>query len=100
MMPSGVQATSVGRFWTSRPTFSGWNPSTSLSGSIASKTTCSAVGPSPDGSGDCTRIPSQSGLVLRSDTIASTSSSPEVAGSRNRSARRPDSPADFSLFRT
>ena len=34
MTPDGVQAASVARFCTSRPTLIGWKPSTSLSGRI------------------------------------------------------------------
>jgi hypothetical protein len=52
MMPAGVQATSVGRFWTSRPTLSAPNPSTSLSEAMASNTRCCAPAPIPLGSGD------------------------------------------------
>ena len=45
MTPDGVQAASVARFCTSRPTLIGWKPSTSLSGSIASNTRRSASAP-------------------------------------------------------
>ena len=34
MMPAGVHARRTARFWTSRPTFCGLNPSTSFSGAI------------------------------------------------------------------
>ena len=36
MMPAGVQETNPGRPLSRRPTLSGWNPSTSLRGSMAS----------------------------------------------------------------
>ena len=52
MTPAGVQATSLGRFCTSKPTLSALKPSTSLSGAIVSKTRCSAPAPIAFGKGD------------------------------------------------
>ena len=100
MMPEGVQATSDARPCTSRPTFVGWKPSTSFAGSIASKTRRSASAPISFGSGDCTRMPSCTSLRFKRSTSRSRSSMLAVAGSRSRSARIPDSPADFILLPT
>ena len=44
-MPDGVHGISRARPCTSRPTFVGWKPSTSLAGSIASNTRCAASAP-------------------------------------------------------
>ena len=73
-------------------------PSTSLSGRIASNTRRSASAPIAAGSGDCTRMPSCTSLAFRRSTTSSSSSSDADAGSDSRSARRPASPADFSLL--
>ncbi len=54
MIPAGVHGTKRGRFWTRRPTFSGWNPSTSFSGRTASRTRWASTW---RGRGSCTRIP-------------------------------------------
>ncbi len=51
----------------------GVKPSTSLAGSIASRTRVSASSPMPAGSGDCTRIPSMSSRPFSAATVASTS---------------------------
>ena len=75
MTPDGVHATSVARFCTSRPTLIGWNPSTSLSGRIASNTRRSASAPIAAGSGDCTRMPSCTSLRFSRSTTASRSAS-------------------------
>src|SRR5262245_51632571 len=96
MMPEGVAGATAARFWTSRPTLTGWNPSTSLSGRIASKTRRSAASPSAGGSGDWTRMASWTSLRFSRSTTASSWSSVVVAGSRSRSARTPTSPAAFT----
>ena len=67
-------ARSAARPWTSRPTFCGWKPSTSLSGSIASNTRCAVgLGAMAAGSGDCTRMPSHRRIRLSVSTSARTS---------------------------
>ena len=59
MTPAGVHGANPSRFCTTRPAEIGLKPSTSLAGSIASNTCCSASLPSDFGSGDCTRMPSK-----------------------------------------
>ena len=89
------------RFCTSRPTLIGWKPSTSLSGDRSRRTRAARRRrPSPPAAATapgCRR-------ARRCDSAArprrSRSSSDAVAGSRSRSARRPLSPADFSLLPT
>ena len=100
MMPEGVPGTRAGRFCTSRPTLTGWKPSTSLAGSMASKTCCSASAPIPSGSGDCTRTASTASAALNRATIAMTSSRLASAGRRSRSARMPSASQARTLFRT
>ena len=86
MMPAGVQGTKRARFCTSRPTFSGWNPSTSFAGSTRSRT---RVASTCGGSGSCTRMPWMSRLRLYSSTTAATSSVVAVAAIRRVSLSRP-----------
>ena len=62
--PDGVHGIRCARPCTSRPTLTGWKPSTSLAGSIASKTCCAAPFPIAAGSGDCTRMPSCTSLAF------------------------------------
>src|SRR5579872_133397 len=68
--PAGVHGTRPGRWVERKPTFMGWNPSTSFPGSTARSTffesTCG-------GSGNCTRMPSISSRRLRSSISASNS---------------------------
>jgi hypothetical protein len=79
MIPAGVQATKRGRFCTRRPTFSGWNPSTSLPGSTRRRTRAVSTA---GGSGVWTRIPWISPRALNPCTTAATSSVVALAGSR------------------
>ena len=67
--PAGVQGTKRARFCSSRPTFTGWKPSTSFSGRTASSTRCAST---CAGSGSCTRMPWISGRRFRLSTAAST----------------------------
>ena len=81
MTPEGVQATSAERPCTSRPTLVGCRPSTSFAGSIASNTRRSASGPISFGSGDCTRMPSCTSLLVQPrSTRRNSSSTLAVAG--------------------
>ena len=98
--PDGVPGAKAGRFCVSRPTLTGLNPSTSLAGSMASNTCCSASAPMPSGSGDCTSTPSTSADALNRATIARTSSNAAVAGRRRRSARMPSASQARTLLRT
>ena len=68
MTPDGVQAASVARFCTRRPTLIGWKPSTSLPGSMTSNTRRSASAPIAAGSGDWTRMPSCTSLWFNCST--------------------------------
>ena len=97
MTPDGVQGARPGVCCTSRPTFSGWNPSTSFAGSIASKMRRSASSPIPAGSGDCTRMPSTSGSALKASTTRSASSNAADAGRRSSAVPIP-SPSPWRIL--
>ncbi len=87
--PMGVHGTSalaVAPPASSPTTLTGWNPSTSLAGSIAISTRSASM---PCGSGNCTRMPSIPGSAFSAATRASTSTSPVVAGSVIWSERKP-----------
>src|SRR3972149_4083850 len=97
MIPRGVHGTKHLPPVSSRPAFTGWNPSTSLSGEIASITRDSLIWP---GRGSWTRIPWTAGSAFSSATRARRSFSGRVAG---RSIWRESMPASwqaFPLFRT
>ncbi len=100
MTPDGVQGASTARPCDNRPALIGVNPSTSLAGSMTSKTACDAPLPMPDGSGSCTRMPSKASSAFKRRTVSRTSASVAVSGRRNKSARQPMSEAAFSLFLT
>ena len=92
-----MQATIPGWFATSRPTFSGWKPSTSFAGSIRSSTSLKL---SPAGSGDCTRIPSTRSSAFIRSTISSTSRWLDVAGIGSWNDSMPASRHAAILLRT
>jgi hypothetical protein len=75
----------------SRPTLSGWKPSTSLAGWIASSTRLASTWP---GSGSWTRMPWTSAAALSSAMTASSSVVVAVSGS---SSRRPFIPAASAM---
>src|SRR5579883_2768997 len=77
IIPAGVQGTKPGRPWTRLPTLTGWNPSTSLRGSMASST---ALESTCGGSGSWTRMPSISSRALSSCTSSSRRSVVVSAG--------------------
>ena len=92
MMPAGVQATRPSRFCTRRPTFSAVKPSTSLAGSMVSKTRRAASLPIAAGSGDCTRMPSiASSAFSARDQRRARRRARCVAGRWCRSTRKPTS---------
>ena len=62
-----------------RPAFSGWKPSTSLSGSIASITACVPI---CAGSGNCTRMASMAGSAFSRASRVSSAASDVSAGRR------------------
>ena len=93
-MPAGVHGFGPSSPATNRPTFTGWNPSTSLSGSMASMTARSIRG---SGSGNCTRIPSTAASPFSDATAASTSSSPAFPGSASSFDASPHSAQAFSF---
>ena len=78
MTPAGVQGKKQGSPVISLPTFMGWKPSTSLSGSIASSTAFSS---NWGGRGSCTRMPSISARPL-STSISSSSCAGSVSAGR------------------
>src|SRR6266568_505928 len=98
--PAGVHGFRCARPCTSLPTFTGWKPSTSLSGSIASKTCCEPVLPIEPGRGACTRMPSCRSLAFKRSTSARSSASDAVAGNRCKSTHRPASLPALTLLRT
>ena len=77
--PSGVHGTSPSIPVASRPALTGWNPSTSLSGSIRVNTARSSIW---RGSGSWTRMPSTVSSAFSRSTSAISASSPVSAGRR------------------
>ncbi len=75
--PCGVQGRKYGSPISIRPTFTGWNPSTSFSGSMAFSTLSSSM---CLGSGSCTRMPWNLRLPLSSAILARSSFSPAALG--------------------
>ena len=86
-MPMAVQGANRGSPRSSRPSFSGCSPSTSLAGSMASWT---STGSSPAGSGSWTRMPWTPSSALSSATAASTSFWEASAGSSTRRDPMPE----------
>ena len=97
MIPEGVQGTREGRPWARRPTFSGWKPSTSLRGSMASST---RVASTAAGNGSCTRIPCTAGSRFKPTTASRIAAVVALVGIRRRLERIPAFSAARDLFRT
>ena len=88
-IPSGVHGTNRGIPIASRPTLTGWKPSTSLSGSTRSITARSSI---CGGKGSWTRMPWTAGSALSRSMVASRSACVGLGGKperRRRSCRRP-----------
>ncbi len=97
MTPAGVQGRGAGLPSQSAPTLSGWNPSASLAGEIASSTLPSST---CFGSGSCTRMPWVSGSALSRAMRASRSASLTEAGRWCSTERIPTSSQAFRFPRT
>src|SRR5437879_3802107 len=97
MTPKGVQGRRRGRFCASNPVLRGWNPSTSLAGSIESMTRLVST---PLGSGSCTRIPSTRSSRLSLLTRSSNCASLVAAGKSCAKDSIPTSRDDLRLLRT
>ena len=97
MIPAGVHGRNVSSPITILPTFTGWNPSTSLLLSIASKTLLSSM---CFGSGNCTKIPFTALSSFKSLTTFKSSSSVVSSGSANVLDVMPTYSHAFSLFLT
>ena len=95
--PAGVHGRYRACPCTRRPTFSGWNASTSFSGAMASSTRRSRI---PSGSGSCTRMPSTSARPFSSAISVSSSLSVVCAGRRKSMQRMPHSSQSRALPRT
>ena len=85
-----VVGTKPGWPWSSRPALSGWIPSTSLAGSIASVTTDSGIS---GGSGIWTMIPLTNGSPLSSRIRRRKLGARDLAGELDHPALDPDVPA-------
>ena len=97
MMPAGVHGMSVPSPVTIRPTFIGWNASTSFSGETAFITLRSDI---CSGSGSCTRMPSTASSLLSSSIIAKSSASGTVSGRSYLRLSMPHFAQSRSLLRT
>src|SRR5437016_6195192 len=97
MTPNGVQGRRRGRFCASNPVLTGWNPSTSLAGSIESMTRLVST---PFPSGNCTRIPSTRSSRLSLLTRSSNCASPVAAGRSCAKDSMPTSRDALRLLRT
>src|ERR1043166_1789909 len=86
--PNGVAGMKHGSPSASRPAFSGWNPSTSFAGGIASSTASPWAGAA---SGSWTRMPCTAGSAPSWRTRFTTSSVPVPAGNCTRSTVMPAS---------
>jgi len=93
-MPIGVHGTNVSSPASIRPMLTGWNPSTSFSGAIASITACSIA---PSGSGSCTRMPSIASSPFSVRTAPRMSSSPAPPSSASSRDAIPHSAHAFSF---
>ena len=97
-IPRGVQATMPSSSpRRSFPALTGWNPSTSLPGGIASRTSRSSRCP---GRGSWTSMPSTEASAASRRIVARTRSLVASAGRRSTVEAMPTARADFSLFRT
>src|SRR5207302_6955575 len=97
MTPNGVQGRRRGRFCASNPVLTGWNPSTSLAGSIESMTRLVST---PFPSGNCTRIPSTRSSRLSLLTRSSSCASLVAAGRSCAKDSMPTSRDALRLLRT
>jgi hypothetical protein len=95
--PRGVQDTRPGAPVMSLPALIGWNPSTSLAGSMASITFWASI---CRGSGSCTRMPSTAGSPLSRATRLRSSASLVEAGSLCWKERMPTSTVWRALLAT
>ena len=97
MMPAGVHGIRIPSPVTIRPTFIGWNASTSFSGATAFMTLRSDI---CSGSGSCTRMPSTALSRLRSAISAKSSASETVSGRSYLRLSMPHFTQSLSLLRT
>ena len=97
MIPCGVQGTRPGFPEQSLPVFTGWNPSTSLSGRTASSVRSVSTW---EGRGICTRMASIRSDSLSLWTTASSSSVVVSSGSSTASECIPNSRQDRILLAT
>jgi len=97
MTPAGVQGAKPGRPWARRPMFSGWKPSTSLSGRMRSRQRRLS---SPLGTGNCSRMPSTASSAFRLSMSASSSCWVVLALKRWGMELTPTSAQARSLLRT
>ena len=75
--PSAVHGANPGSPLASRPALSGWNPSTSLSGSMAAMILSASI---CGGSGNCTKIPFTRGSALSCEIRSSNSAALTLSG--------------------
>ena len=97
MIPCGVHGTIDSSFCSNFPKFTGWNPSTSFSGTIASKTASVSM---CFGRGNCTKIPWMLASWLSLFTYSNNSSGVVSSARRITFEWMPTSVAARSLLRT